>query len=458
MSINKISLQETKTPVTDFKQSSLVSFKGNNSLERTETSDKVIKESRKDSNWGKYTLGTVLLLGALVGSDFIFAKGKHVKKILGIKPAEETKKAVDAVTDKSTELKDIISETLEDFTKSGKNFNNGKALTADNKPFTGKISMRNENSGTNIFEYKDGNFVSVSSFDKDGKAIQSNIRPIPPSAINENRIGKNPIEINESMMSKWFSSTKDIDSFVDNHYEYHFAPSVGHPQYKLCLLLHDFLEIHPELKGEELSKQLEKMAKEWPERYKENSYFENYFRNFDKSTIASKKNLVYEGIGYVEGDGVLGATIHSPNIVGKNVKNLEHSYNISDKGGLELKQRFKPTLPQDNKPPIPPTSPHDEPPVLVACLAMKPDGTTHVFHEVAYKLPNGECVMLPRYELSTLFMDNLKELFCKKKGGGNFDFYLELAKHNHPFASSEEINLRASLYERYVRFINTHIS
>ena len=160
MAISKISFKESDITNKNSEKTSLVSqVNNNNRLERTEKGDNVVIKNKNKSEWEKYTLGGIVVLALFVVGDFLFAKGRHVKKIFGVKEAEEAKKAVDEAKEKVTELKDIISESLEDFTKNGNKFNKGKALTADSKPFTGNIRMQGENGRTNVFEYKNGDFV-----------------------------------------------------------------------------------------------------------------------------------------------------------------------------------------------------------------------------------------------------------------------------------------------------------
>ena len=73
-----------------------------NGTKKTVPNDTVELSTQKKgmSNAAKLGLGGALTLALLIGGDFIFARGQHVKKILGIKQPEIVKDTIKENTEK----------------------------------------------------------------------------------------------------------------------------------------------------------------------------------------------------------------------------------------------------------------------------------------------------------------------------------------------------------------------
>ena len=96
VNINEVNLPQSLDKVSKNK----IYFKGNgnNKLERTSQNDTVQISSKKDHTIRNILIGTTIATGLAIAGDFVFAKGKHVKKLIG-KGEEAAKKDSKKLTD-----------------------------------------------------------------------------------------------------------------------------------------------------------------------------------------------------------------------------------------------------------------------------------------------------------------------------------------------------------------------
>jgi len=128
------------------------SFKSHNNSEK----DTLNIES-KNNTAGKFAIGTATVLALLTAADFIFAKGKHFKKIFNI----GAKKADVKVSPQNiTPLKDCKLK-----------FEKGKAINSDGSLFSGKFLTEKTQKDGNITqfvsEYENGVLQNVKFYESD---------------------------------------------------------------------------------------------------------------------------------------------------------------------------------------------------------------------------------------------------------------------------------------------------
>ena len=153
-----MSLEISRTPISfreKFKNENSVDKReiaSNNNLEKQPNADKVELGNNKAKT---ITIGVVGLGVAATVADFIFAKGKHFKKIFGI--AEKEAK-------QSAETK--MERTISDFKDKGGKFDKNKLINSDGTSFSGKLMSEGKDGKKFIYEYKDGILQKVETFQK----------------------------------------------------------------------------------------------------------------------------------------------------------------------------------------------------------------------------------------------------------------------------------------------------
>ena len=423
MAISKISFKQGDT-VNNNEKAPVSHISSNNNLERIEKNDKVVIQSKNNSNWKKYSLGALITIALLAGGDFIFAKGKHVKKIFGIKQAEEA-------SNNLKEGAENVFESVSKFTEEGNSFKDYKAWTSDNKLFTGKVKVQAENGGTNIFEYNEGALKSVECLDKDGNIIQ-NHKPIPPH-VTDGVLTLNSVEMNRFRElqgiygSEYGGWLHDIDNFAKRHKEYEFLPSGGHPVYRLNYWLHELVQNNPEVANLGLSEQLEILKTKMPAEYNSAIHWINCI---SPTIVRRDTHLCYRGTEFVDGMGI-GKGIYSKYLVEPNPE-LAHTYDIRINGGLDVHHRKRAIakLPDDPPPPSPAAAAalkNDPPSPPAAAVPLRANASAQV------SLPNDVTKMI-----NSMF----------KNGQQEIPKALEVAKaflEKHPNAKKETIGVALKL-------------